>query len=172
MKKIAHKLPRLPTRCAIYARTATVKRAGKDNCIAQQVAACKRFAKRKVWIVRQDFIFTDSGKSGLRANLGLKDLLRTAAISPKSFDVLLCTAIDRIARDTGLAIRIYRALKKHGVKIFIAEHDDSDRCQLWPRFSTLNTEELPVDPTMGTITISHAPDGSVRLCRSDHRGMP
>ena len=94
MKKAAHKPRSQPTRCAIYARTATEKQASEDNSIAQQVATCQRFAKRKGWIVREECIFTDSGKSGLRANLGLKNLLRIAAINPKSFDVLLCTGID------------------------------------------------------------------------------
>jgi DNA invertase Pin-like site-specific DNA recombinase len=102
-----------------------VKQASEDNSIAQQVAMCKRFAKRKGWIVRNDSIFTDSGKSGLSVNLGLKALLHISAISPKSFDVLICTAIDRIARDPGLAIRVHRALKKHGVEIRFAEFGDA-----------------------------------------------
>jgi len=124
MKKASHKPPSLPTRCAIYARTATVKQGSEDNSIAQQVAACKRFAKRKGWIVRRDFVFTDSGKSGLSVNSGLNDLLRIAANS-KSFDVLLCTAIDRIARDTGLTIRVQMALREEGIEIQFAELDDS-----------------------------------------------
>lgn len=121
MKKTAHKPCSQPTRCAIYARTATVKQASEENSIAQQVATCECFAKRKGWIVREECVFTDSGKSGLRANLGLKDLLCIAAARPKSFDVLLCTAIDRIARDTGLVIKVHTALKKHGVEIRFAE---------------------------------------------------
>lgn len=123
-KKTSHDPPGRPTRCAIYSRTATVKQASEDNSIAQQVATCKRFAKRKGWTVSEDSIFTDSGKSGLSPNLGLKDLLRTAATRPKWFDVLLCTATDRIARDTGLAIRVHRALKQHGVEIRLAELND------------------------------------------------
>jgi hypothetical protein len=126
-KKTIHKPPNQPTRCAIYARTATLKQATEHNSIAQQVATCKRFAKRKGWIVRNDSIFTDSGKSGLSVNLDLKALLRIAAISPKSFDVLVCTAIDRIARDTGLVIRVHGALKKHGVEICLAELDEAVR---------------------------------------------
>lgn len=121
MKKTVHKPRNQPTRCAIYARTATVKQASEDNSIAQQVATCQRFAKGKGWIVREECIFTDSGKSGLRANLGLKDLLRIAAISPKSFDVLLCTGIDRITRDTAIAIRVHSVLTKHKVEIRFAE---------------------------------------------------
>ena len=121
MKATPHKPQSQPTRCAIYARAATEKQASEDNSIAQQVVTCQRFAKRKGWIVREECIFTDSGKSGLRANLGLKDLLRIAAISPKSFDVLLCTGIDRIARDTALAIRVHSVLTKHKVEIRFAE---------------------------------------------------
>lgn len=123
--KASHKPPSQLTRCAIYARTATVKQDNEDNSIAKQLATCKRFARRRGWIVREECIFTDSGKSGLRANFSLKDLLRIAAINPKSFDVLLCAGIDRIARDTGLAIRVYRALKKLGVEIRFAELDDT-----------------------------------------------
>ena len=123
-KKASHKPLGQPIRCAIYARTATVKQASEDNSIAGQVCMCQRFAKKKGWIVRKDCIFTDSGKSGLSANSGIKDLLRIAAISPKSFDVLLCTAIDRIARDTGLVIRVHRALKQNGIEIHFAERND------------------------------------------------
>jgi DNA invertase Pin-like site-specific DNA recombinase len=125
MKKTAHKPLSQPTCCAIYARTATVKQASEDNSIAQQVATCQRFAKRKRWIVREECIFTDSGKSGLRANLALKDLLRAAATRPKWFDVLLCTATDRIARDPGLASRVRRELKNHGVEIRFVDLDDT-----------------------------------------------
>jgi len=114
-----------PSRCAIYARTATLKQANEDNSIAQQVRACKRFAKRNGWIVREDCIFADSGESGLSANSGIKDLLRIAAVRPKSFDVLLCTEIDRITRDTGLVIRVHSALKKHGVEIRFAKFGDA-----------------------------------------------
>ena len=120
-RKTSHKTLSQQIRCGIYARTATVKQASGDNSIAQQVRACKRFAKRNGWIVREECIFADSGKSGLGANLGLKDLLRIAAVRPKPFDVLLCAAIDRIARDTGLVIGVHSALKKHGVEIRFAE---------------------------------------------------
>ena len=127
MKKASHNPPSQPTRGAIYARTATVKQASEDNSIAQQVAACKRFAKRKGWIVRRDFVFIDSGKSGLSVNSGLKDLLHIAVVSPKTFDVLLCTEIDRIARDASLAIRVHRALRKRGIEIKYVEIGDCAR---------------------------------------------
>jgi DNA invertase Pin-like site-specific DNA recombinase len=113
-----------PLRCAIYARTATVKKPDEDNSITQQVERCKRLAKEKDWIVSDDYIFTDSGQSGLRVNSGLKNLMRIAAVNPKSFDVLLCTSIDRIARDTDLVIRIHKVLKRIGVGIRFTEHGD------------------------------------------------
>ena len=113
-----------PLRCAIYARTATVKKPDEDNSITQQVERCKRFAKEKEWIVSDEHIFADSGQSGLRVNSGLKDLIRIAAIHPKPFDILLCTSIDRIARDTDLVIRIHKGLKAFGVKIHFTEHGD------------------------------------------------
>jgi site-specific DNA recombinase len=111
--------------CAIYARTATVKEPNEVNSITHQVERCKRFAKEKGWIVSDDYIFTDSGKSGLRVNSGLKDLMRIAAVNPKPFDVLLCISIDRIARDTDLVIRIHKAFKRFGVEIRFAELGDS-----------------------------------------------
>lgn len=114
-----------PLRCAIYARTATVKKPDEDNSITEQVERCKGFAKEKDWIVSDDYIFTDSGQSGLRVNSGLKDLMRVAAFNPKPFDVLLCTSIDRIARDTDLANRINEALKEFGVEIRFAEPGDT-----------------------------------------------
>ena len=111
-------------RCAIYARTATVKKPDEVDSITRQVESCKRFAKEREWIVSNDSVFTDSGQSGLRVNSGLKNLMRIAAVNPKSFEVLLCTSIDRIARDTDLVIRIHKALKRFGVGIRFTEHDD------------------------------------------------
>ena len=113
-----------PLRCAIYARTATMKKPEEDNSITQQVGRCKRLAKEKDWIVSDDSIFADSGQSGLKVNSGLKDLMRIAAVNPKPFDVLLCTSIDRIARDTDLVIRIHEGLKAFGVEIHFTEHGD------------------------------------------------
>ena len=121
MKK---KLGSQPLRCAIYARTATVKKPDEDNSITQQVERCKCFAKEKDWIVSEDYIFTDSGKSGLTVNSGLKDMMRIAAVNPKPFDVMVCTSIDRIARDTDFVIRIHKALKRFGVGIRFTEHGD------------------------------------------------
>ena len=121
MKK---KLGSQPLRCVIYARTATVKEPDEVNSIAHQVERCKRFAKEKEWIVSDEYIFTDSGLSGLRMNSGLKELMRIAAVNPKPFNVLLCTSIDRIARDTDLVIRIHEGLKAFGVEIHFTEHGD------------------------------------------------
>ena len=63
-------------------------------------------------------------------NSGLKDLMRIATINPKPFEVLLCTSIDRIARDTDLVIRIHKILKKHGVEIRFAEPAEELVCDL------------------------------------------
>jgi DNA invertase Pin-like site-specific DNA recombinase len=101
-----------------------VKESDEANSITHQVERCKRFAKEKEWIVSDEYIFTDSGQSGLRVNSGLKDLMRIAAIHPKPFDILLCTSIDRIARDTDLVIRIHKGLKAFGVEIHFTEHGD------------------------------------------------
>ena len=54
--------------------------------------------------------------------VGLKKPI--AAVNPKPFDVLLCTSIDRIARDTDLVIRIHKGLKAFGVEIHFTEHGD------------------------------------------------
>lgn len=123
-KKPADKPYSQPLRCAIYARTATVKKPSENNSISHQVATCKRFARGRGWTVRRDCIFADSGHSGLTVNSALKDLMRSAIIKPKPFEVLLCTSSDRIARDTSLVIRIHKILKKYGVEIRFAEPDN------------------------------------------------
>lgn len=122
-KKPAYRPCSQSLRCAIYARTATVKMPTEENSIRHKVATCKRFARGRGWTVRRDCIFTDSGHSGLTVNSALKDLMCSAAIKPKPFEVLLCTSIDRIARDTSLVIRIHKMLKKYGVEIRFAEPD-------------------------------------------------
>jgi DNA invertase Pin-like site-specific DNA recombinase len=124
MKKKPAGRPRSqPIRCAIYARTATVKAPTEDNSISHQVATCKHFARGNGWTVGKNCIFTDSGHSGLTVNSALKDLMRSVAVNPKPFEVLLCTSNDRIARDTSLLIRIHKTLKKYGVEIRFAEPD-------------------------------------------------
>jgi DNA invertase Pin-like site-specific DNA recombinase len=110
-----------PIRCAIYARTATVKMSTEDNSIRQQVATCERFAIERGWTVGEDCIFTDSGHSGLNINSALKELMHSAAGNPKPFEVLLSASIDRIARDTCLLIRIQKTLRKYGIEIRIVD---------------------------------------------------
>jgi DNA invertase Pin-like site-specific DNA recombinase len=124
-KESARKPNSQPTGCAIYARTATVKKPNEHNSITWQVGKCNRFAKGTGWIVKEDCIFTDSGKSGLNLSSGLRDLLRIIAGDSQSIGVLLCTSIDRIARDTSLAIRIQRSLEEYGVDIRFVDSDDS-----------------------------------------------
>jgi DNA invertase Pin-like site-specific DNA recombinase len=130
MKKPAYKPCSQPLRCAIYARTATEKITSENNSITHQVATCKRFAKGRGWTVRRDCIFADSGHSGLTVNSALKDLMRSAIIKPKPFEVLLCTSSDRIARDTSLVIRIHKILKKYGVEIRFAEPAEELVCDI------------------------------------------
>jgi len=113
-----------PVGCAIYARSASVEQSYEDKSVLRQVRKCKRFAKKNGWIIKNGCIFTDSAVSGLVVNSGLKLLMRIAAANLKPFDVLICTSIDRIARDTGLAIRIHKTLKQCGVEIHFAELDD------------------------------------------------
>lgn len=114
-----------PPRCAIYARTATVTKPSERNSLTRQIRRCIRFAKGNGWAVKEDCIFTDSGKSGLKVNSGLQDLLRIAAVKPKPFDVLLCSSGERIARDDDLSIRIHKALKAFGVQIRFEGHGDN-----------------------------------------------
>jgi DNA invertase Pin-like site-specific DNA recombinase len=125
MKKDAQTPSIQETRCAIYARSATVKKPDQDNSISRQVAKCKRFAKENGWIVWEDCIFTDSGQSGLKVNSALRALMRLARTDPKRFDVLLCTGIDRIARDPDIVFQIHEVLKERRVEIRFVEHGGS-----------------------------------------------
>lgn len=125
MKKDAPRPSIQQTCCAIYARSATVKKPDQDNSISRQVAKCKRFARQNGWTVWEDCIFTDSGKSGLKVNSALQDLMRLARIDPKRFDVLLCTGVDRIARDPDLVFQIHETLKELRVEIRFVEPGES-----------------------------------------------
>ena len=125
MQKDAPKSSIQQTCCAIYARSATVKRPDQDNSISRQVAKCKRFARENGWIVWEDCIFTDSGQSGLKINSALRALMRVARNNPKRFDVLLCTGIDRIARQPDLVFQVHEALKERRVEIRFVEPAES-----------------------------------------------
>jgi len=141
-----------PLRCTIYARAATVKKSDEVNSIAQQVERCKCFAKEEDWIVSDDYIFTDAGQSGLRVNSGLEDLMRIAAVNPKPFDLLLCTSIDRIARDTNLnlVIRIHKALKGLALEAVVDAARDRLRHQELPVNSIDRLCELLLFPATRT----------------------
>jgi DNA invertase Pin-like site-specific DNA recombinase len=125
MRKNTSRRSSQPTRCAIYARSATVKKPNEQNSITRQIAECTRFAKGKNWVIWEDCIFTDSGQSGLKVNSGLKELMRAAEANTKHFDVMLCTGVHRVARDSDLVFRIHKRLKEHGVEMWFAETGES-----------------------------------------------
>jgi len=82
------------TRVAIYARVSTDKQ-NKDSP-ADQIRACRAYAKREGWVVVEDHVVTEKGISGAsRHNRpGLLRLMERIA----EWDVLLCFDFSRLGR--------------------------------------------------------------------------
>lgn len=98
-----------PTRAAIYARTAT-------GPVLDQVGACAELARRRGWIVKQEYC--DEAASGLDATRrALTELLVAAGQQPRPFDVVVVTDLARLSRRPEDVARTLEGLSRLGVSV-------------------------------------------------------
>ena len=110
-------------RTVLYARYSTDLQ--NVTSIEDQFAACGAFAKRHDLSVTTTF--HDAAISGASAGnrLGLRALMQAA--KARTFDFVLCEALDRLSRSQADVSAIFEDLRFHGVKIrTIAEGDISE----------------------------------------------
>ena len=100
----------MPT-AAIYARYSSESQ--RKESIADQVAACQRFAEANGIAVIADAIYTDEAMSGSRHDRpGLTAL--TEAAKQQRFDTVLVDDLSRLARDNLLMLSTIAAFQYEG----------------------------------------------------------
>ena len=102
-------------KCAFYGRSATLLK-GRDS-IEHQLAACRECAKAKGWVILEEHLYTDEGKSGtsLHNRPGLDQLLAAAKSKTRPFAAVLFADISRLSRNGMDIIRVSDKLLTHGV---------------------------------------------------------
>jgi site-specific DNA recombinase len=113
-------------RCACYARFSTEKQSPVS--IEDQLRKCGEFATAKGWAVVKDYIYTDAAISGAGNDReGLTNLILTAKIKPRPFDVILVDDTSRLSRNVGFGARIREEMQFIGVRIVaVSQGIDSD----------------------------------------------
>jgi DNA invertase Pin-like site-specific DNA recombinase len=112
--------PASAPRCAIYTRCATVE--GGADSIQRQRQSCRAAATRNGWIVLENHIYTDLGRSGntLSGRAALDALLAAARTNPRPFDHLLVEEGSRLARNLSIVVKILAELNGLGVQVHLA----------------------------------------------------
>jgi site-specific DNA recombinase len=117
-------------RCAIYARYSSDNQ--REASIEDQVRECKEAAARKGWVVLEDFIFSDSEKTGttIFGRTGLKTIMDWAKSKPKAFEYILVADTSRFGRNKADSFKNVDILNFHGVYLYFAG-DGLDSSETW-----------------------------------------
>jgi site-specific DNA recombinase len=105
-------------RCASYLRIAS-DTAGQV-ALKDQKQHCRKFAEEHGWIVPDEYVYTDAGKSGTSpaGRDGLNSLIITAKKQPSPFRMVLVEETSRLARNPRDVLDIVDALALHGVHVY------------------------------------------------------
>ncbi|NWJ46407.1 MAG: recombinase family protein [Chloroflexi bacterium] len=107
-------------RIAVYIRVSTQRQA-EAQTIEQQLSCLQTFCQSKEWSWPPAFIFRDDGYSGATLKRPGLDSLRDFA-ARASFDLLLITAPDRLARKYVHQMLLVEELEKLGCQLQFVEH--------------------------------------------------
>ena len=102
------------TRAAIYARYSSENQ--RPESIDDQVAACRRLADQRGFVVRDDHVFADRAQSGaLKDRPALRAL--DEVVHARLIDVLLVEDLSRLARDLVFMLTLVDELRFVGVRL-------------------------------------------------------
>ena len=115
---------------AIYVRVSTDEQARDGYSIDAQIKAIKDYALKNNIYIENDNIFKDEGVSGRKAEKrpAFMEMIGTAKLKPKKFDVILVHKFDRFSRNREDSI-VYKSLlkKEYGINVIsITEPLDPD----------------------------------------------
>ena len=101
------------TRAVIYARFSSENQS--ENSIDDQIEVCRRMIDKEGWSLVETY--QDAAISGAsRFRLGFQQLIADAESS--KFDIVVCEALDRLARRLSDIADLYDRLSFHNVKLY------------------------------------------------------
>jgi site-specific DNA recombinase len=113
-------------RCASYLRYASDM--ARRTSLEDQKQHSRKFAEERGWIVQDEHVYTDAGKSGTShaRRDGLNSLIIAAEKQPSPFQMVLVEDTSRLARNLSNVLDILDKLAFHGVHVyFINQNLDS-----------------------------------------------
>jgi site-specific DNA recombinase len=113
-------------RCASYLRIAS-DMAGQA-ALEDQEQHCRKFAEERGWILPDEYVYKDAGKSGTSpaGRDGLNSLIIAAKKQPSPFRMVLVEEMSRLARNLRVVLDIVNELALHDVHVyFISQNLDS-----------------------------------------------
>jgi site-specific DNA recombinase len=114
-------------RCASYLHyTSNIAR---PTSLEDQKQHCRSFAEEHGWIVPDEYVYTDAGKSGTSpaGRDGLHSLIIAAQSQPSPFRMVLIEDTWRLARNPWVVLDIVDALALHGVHVYFINHNLDSR---------------------------------------------
>src|SRR5205823_11461737 len=92
--------------------------------IEQQVALLRMYASHPEWVIGEQHIFRDDGRSGAKLERPGLDALRDQA-ARAAFDVVLITAPDRLARNYVHQMVVLEELERRGISVVFMDRPPS-----------------------------------------------
>lgn len=124
-------------RVALYARVSTTRQAQMQT-IEQQLSRLQAYAKQQGWTMDEHHIYRDDGYSGATLSRPGLDRLRDHAAWAE-FDLVLCTAPDRLARKYVHQVLLIEELEQRGCRVEFLDRpmgqDPHDQLLLQSRFA-------------------------------------
>jgi DNA invertase Pin-like site-specific DNA recombinase len=117
-------------RCAIYTRYSSDNQ--RKSSIEDQIRNCREAADRKGWVVLDEYIFSDSEKTGTTTHgrAGLTTLMDLAKVGPKLFEYIIIDDTSRFSRNKADSFRSLEILDFHKVRLYFVE-DGLDSNESW-----------------------------------------
>lgn len=111
-------------RVALYVRVSTPRQA-QSQTIEQQVTRLRAAVQERDWTLEDEHVFRDEGYSGATLNRPGLDALRDQA-GLATFEVVLLTAPDRLARKYVHQMLVIEELEQHGCRVEFIERPMSE----------------------------------------------
>ncbi len=115
---------------AVYIRVSTDEQAREGYSLDAQLKAIKKYAQNNDILIDSNYIFSDEGISGRKAEKrpAFMEMIKQAKSKPKKFDVILVHKFDRFSRNREDSV-VYKSLlkKEYGIPVIsISEPLDPD----------------------------------------------
>src|SRR5437016_37991 len=102
-------------RFALYLRKSTED---EGESTESQVKACREVAEEKGFEVLSDWVVAEEDVSGRVSREGLDKIISASYRRPRPFDGLMIWTLSRQARDFGIAIELFDAMRANGVPVW------------------------------------------------------